>query len=256
VLLAPLSALSYRRMYLAWVLLSVVALLVAGWVFTVRYSYPRAWVIVPLALPFVHLDLVSLQTTCALLFVLVLGERSSSWLGVASALRLYPALLLARLRGREIVRAVAVTVFVAIGPVLLVGLHATWRWLAESSPANLAAWFDFHANASLAALLGHLGVPFLAGAFASGFLAIAVGRRLGYWEMMPFVVLASPLSWPNYAVLCLPTMLRRGRWGLASAIGVSFSALTFTGWIGSLSILLLGVASLRRPVRLPESVPA
>ena len=146
--------------------------------------------------------------------------RSGAWIGAATALKVFPGLLLVYLAYRRRWRAAAAGAAVAaactIGALLPYGvhgaLHAVGRWLANSAPAG---WTLPGSNQSLAALAPRLGLPPAAVPLldlASLALAVVALRRPkvtdGAFEEVAVVMLAavllSPIAWVHYFLLALP----------------------------------------------------
>lgn len=150
--------------------------------------------------------------------------RAGAWLGLASALKVFPALLLLYLAyrrrwrgaGTGIVVAGVLTVgaMLSYGPVGAVDAVRDWVHLSREAPfARLGG----QSLAGLAGLFGWPAVPWLAGAACVGGVWIALRptahdggggseRDLAYeiGLVTLLAVLLSPIAWPYYYVLTFP----------------------------------------------------
>jgi alpha-1,2-mannosyltransferase len=147
-------------------------------------------------------------------------RRAGAWLGVATAIKVFPALLIAYAvyRGRWRTAAIAAVLAVALtlAPLIPRGLTyagatiADWRQLTTSGTAALYA--QTH---SLADVIGRTGAPPLAGMIASTGLVLAAAlwlrrRRplLAEVAMVTHVaLLATPLVWAQNFVLLYLTWI-------------------------------------------------
>jgi hypothetical protein len=145
-------------------------------------------------------------------------------LGIATAWKLWPALVVIGfwLLGRRRASYQAGVVFVLMNAAGLLLPGVSVAGSLESLRAGNDDWLEHSQNASLARVLFGLGIP--AG------VGIVVGAGVGCWLAIRdksraialtvvAALLASPLSWPSYALAALPAgalWWRRGR-GLALA---------------------------------------
>jgi len=181
--------------------------------------------------------------------------RAGVWLGVATALKVFPALLLlfAAYRGRWRTAAfgaslAVVLTFVALLPLGIPGALASAQdWLAQSSSGS---WVLVRRNQSLLGLLGRVGAPHAwALVLDLGLVAAAaiVLRRPGPGHDLAhdlgivtlLAVLVSPIAWIHYYFLALPAWIGviasgpagRPRWVRAALVvaGIATSGL-LTVW--------------------------
>ena len=189
--------------------------------------------------------------------------RAGLWLGLATALKVFPALLLVYLAVRGHWRALAVATAVAAGGTLLAlapygaagGSAAAGNWLRLS--LDQTQWQLATSDQSLRALVLRLGGPLEA---ALGVAAVCLGASLivarplpGLGAMTLAAVLASPIAWVHYYVLAFPAWLavlqrvddRKGGGGLGGrGVALAFAAAATSGWLTvgprPLRALLLG----------------
>ena len=226
-----------------------------------------AAVAVPLQTNFDYLNLnaVLLALLVAAGFDLAGGRdrRAGVWLGIATALKAFPVLLLIYLAYRRRWRALAWGAGVAAGlsacALLPLGipdaLTAAQHWFTSSAAG---VWVAHPRNQSLPALLGRLGVP-AAGIVTMDVLLVAMTafalRRAPRDEELIYdlgivallMVLLSPLAWEHYYLLAMPAWLAvlarvdertRGFSAALLATGIATSGF-LTVWSGSLRGVLL-----------------
>jgi len=223
-----------------------------------------AAVAVPLQTTFDYLNLnaVLLALVVAAGFDLSRGRdaRAGSWLGLATALKAFPVLLLVYAAYRRRWRAVAwgTSLAVALSALALLpagipnALTSAQHWFASSAAG---VWVAHPRNQSLPALLGRLGLP-AAGVMTLelallGLVAVALRRSgdplddLGIVALL--MVLLSPLAWEHYYLLALPAWLtalsRVDQGSRGRSIGLFAAAIATSGvltvWSGSLRGVLL-----------------
>lgn len=189
--------------------------------------------------------------------------RAAAWIGAATALKVFPGLLLVYFVFRRRWSAVAVGIAVAAGftiatllPYGVGGAFAGVRdWLANMMSAG---WTQLGSNQSLSALASRLHLPPAGLAVldvACVALAVAALRRpkvvdpafeeLGVVAIL--AVLLSPIAWVHYFLLALPAwvialQLPRGGWARGW-----YTAL-FVAGIATSGILTVWSLSLRRTV--------
>lgn len=254
-----------------------------------------AAVAVPLQINFDYLNLnaVLLALVVAAGFDLAEGRdvRAGVWLGFATALKVFPGLLLLYAASRRRWRAAAWGASLALGlsvcsllPLGVPGALASGRnWLAHSS-----VWVLHRRNQSLPALLSRAGVPHQ-GVIAIDLLllvlaALALRRSTPDDDMVHDVgivillaVLLSPIGWDHYFLLAFPAWVaalsrapearaRASRIALAAA-GIATSGVLTIGsatargfllehsifcWGAVVLVVVLLIERLRTPASLPE----
>ena len=189
-------------------------------------------------------------------------RRAGAWIGAATALKLFPGLLLLylayRRRWRGVLVGTAVAVALSAAPLAPYGvtgaLHESRAWLAASAAG---VWGVRGSNQSLAALVARLHAPaaaLLAFDLAGVALALIALRRLkdrnAYGEIgtvMLVAILLSPIAWVHYFLLAFPawlTVLRRA----ASQPAPGWIAVLSASGIATSGVLTVGSLSLRREV--------
>jgi hypothetical protein len=278
----PWAALDYRSAYLAWLVLSVVALVAAGFLLWREGGLGLSrWALLPALTVLVTSnswaqELNQGQWNSILLLLIVgawaalrgrpdegrpdsgwpKGTRRGEWiggglLGLAGALKLYPAFLLLYLVARRRWRGLAAGLGVLLGwnalALLVLGSGAFRAYVFDVLPA-LARFRDFWPNASLTGLWSKLFLgasghvepvfhsPLLAGGLTvAGVLALAglvfwriggagplgpgaAGHDLAFSLCIVAMLLGSPVAWDHYfLVLALPLLALwvhspRGSW--------------------------------------------
>lgn len=145
-------------------------------------------------------------------------SRAGILLGLAAALKIYPAFLLFGVvigRRRTMLVSAAVTLVVVCGVgEWAVGLGSSWGWL-EYIPANTARFVDDERNMSLVRIVRLLCpwvTPLAATAGLSIALALPLFRHLyrggSSRQMVSAMLLASPLTWRYYLTLLTVQPLR------------------------------------------------
>ena len=206
-----------------------------------------AAVAVPLHRNFEDLNLNALLLAALVAAAIALTDgretRAGVWIGVATALKVFPGLLLVYLAYRRRWRALGVGAGVAAGLTVLAvspyglsgGLSALRDWLAQSAPSSAS----FHgSNQSVAALVYRLHGGSLAVALvdlaciALGLVALRRALETGgvfaeVGTVTLLAVLLSPVAWVHYFGLAFPawlTALERRSWRwvlLAAGLGTS-----------------------------------
>jgi hypothetical protein len=184
-----------------------------------------------------RISLLTAQIDGLLLLLITLGwlalrrgrERAAGIsLGIATALKFFPAfLLLPLLRSRRLQAArwhVGCTIVLTVATSALFGQSAVWTFLRRAAPENLRNWAGAPHNLSLTAIPlrwlltnhwrpGSLDVPVIAFALVLGiFMLCAVAAWSSpahlsgdsFLASIPWMLLATPLFWPNELVLVLP----------------------------------------------------
>jgi alpha-1,2-mannosyltransferase len=149
--------------------------------------------------------------------------RAGVWLGLATALKVFPGLLLvyAACRGRRRLAAVGVMVAAGASLVALLPLGATGAlasahdWLAQSATGG---WVLVRRNQSLPALLGRAGwsEPWIIAVDVAlvGLVALVLRRPASGDELLHdlgivtlVAVLVTPIAWIHYYFLALPAWI-------------------------------------------------
>lgn len=152
------------------------------------------------------------------------GVRTGAWIGVATAVKLFPGLaivyLAARGRWRAAVSAAVVTVAVSLLPVARYGVGGyieLWRaWIFTRTHGDFPTWT--HNQALAVALNGRVPAVVVAAVLllvAAGLLGLAWHRRALSDERVPeelaltlaVAVVLSPIAWIPYWVLTFPVLL-------------------------------------------------
>ncbi len=266
-LAAPFALLGETLGKGAWALASVVLLAVAlpslprqGW-------RPLLLALLALAVPF-HRNTEDLNLNGILVALLAAAAwdldakrdlRAGLWLGLATALKLFPGLaflwLLWRGRWRALAAGAAAAVLataLAVLPYGPAGAVAELRaWFTASSAVG---WGILGSNQSLAALGARLHLP-LAGvavldafAFALAVLALRRAGRMGsaaaqLGVVMLLAVLCSPIAWVHYFLLALPAWMvaieEQHGWGTpARAALVALAGVMTSGLLTVFSLAL------------------
>lgn len=244
VVVRPLTRLSYRAARVAWLFLMALCMAVGVALAARTAGWGAAASVVAgagaLATPVAQKDLLYGQINGLLVLLLVMGwrwaragsdARAGIALGVATALKLFPALLVVPLlrqrRARAAAWQVGTAVVVSASAALAVGLGATGRFLTEAAPENFRFWRAAPMNLSLVAMPFRWlsrsvwrpdapDVETLAAILALALLAACVvaavrtpARLTGdpFWAAVPWMLLAIPLSWEFSLVLVLPALL-------------------------------------------------
>jgi len=145
------------------------------------------------------------------------ATRAGLWIGVATALKVFPGLLIAYLVYRKEWRGALVAAGVAAGltvtPLLVYGPQGAWDtltgWLALTAEGG---WSLRGSNQSLAALVDRLGggraLSYLLAAITLAALAFALRRSRDTFRDVALVtlvaVLLTPIAWVHYYLLALP----------------------------------------------------
>jgi hypothetical protein len=175
-------------------------------------------------------------------------------LGIAGAMRLWPALIMVGfwVAGRRKAAYVAGAVFVLTNAVALVLPGITMEGSIGAILTGAADWMTHSQNASIAALVGGWGVPAIAPIIAICGLTVWLAWRRPS-EATPLCVLgglmASPLSWPAYLIVTLPILA--SWWKAGGRLPVSLIAAGFLLWpftptaakglLGSLALVVMFV---------------
>ncbi len=195
-----------------------------------------------------------LLVTLGLLGVTSAHSRSGSWLGLAAALKVTPALLLGWLSWERRFAAAAWMIFgfvfaTAIGAVIR--SEDTLAFFGQVAPA-LARGTAFYGNQSLSGVLARLfsanpyTQPWVSLPWEWAVWVVASGLLVGFWlwhgksernginrglSFLPLLPLLSAVTWPHHLVLLLPllwlctTHLARRGWPLRESIVLLLVAL-------------------------------
>jgi alpha-1,2-mannosyltransferase len=223
---------------------------------------PLAWAIAAVAVP-LQTNFEWLNWNTVILALLVAASldlarqrdaRAGIWLGIATALKVFPVLLLAFVayRGRWRAAATGAGLAIALSLLALSPLGATGAlasaqdWLAQSSAGS---WVLVRRNQSLTGVLGRLGAPhawvLVADLGLIGAAALALrhpspdhdlAHDLGIVTLV--AVLVSPLAWIHYFFLAFPAWLgaisrwpARGPWVRGTLVAAAIATSGFlTVW--------------------------
>ena len=146
--------------------------------------------------------------------------RAGLWIGLATALKVFPGLLLLYAAYRRRWRAAASGASIALGlsvcSLLPLGVPGAWAsardWLTN---AGAGVWVLHRRNQSLPALLGRAGMPHQ-GVIAADLLLLVLAA-IALWRSTPdddlvhdvgivtlLAVLLSPIAWDHYFLLAFP----------------------------------------------------
>lgn len=179
-------------------------------------------------------------------FVLATRDRDRAWpgvlLGVAIAVRLFPALLmfpaLAGRRWKASAAAGATATGLTVWGLLLPGVSMEQTIGVLRTASNQWAGVGF--GGSISAVAAAMGIPVSASAIGSAAIGVVGATvialrvkdyQLAFAACLILAVLASPLSWVHYDVLLIPAVFLvlfadgRGAWGRILA------SLTVAGWL-------------------------
>lgn len=244
VLFTPFALLPIKAARIVWLVMSAGTIALSVSVFAREIGWSRraqlAAAAITISIPAVRSDLFFGQSNGIALLLLVFAwmalrrdqDRRAGWLlGVLAALRVFPVLLVIPLlrmrRLRTVVWMAGTTAFLSVAGVLLLGLHSTRIFLETASPANTKYWIAQPGNVSL------VGLPFrwlthnrwMAAGISETAIAVVVAvvifascciamyrtpaRVSGdvFWAAIPWLLLATPLSWFHYAVMLLPLVI-------------------------------------------------
>lgn len=276
--LAPFALLARVDLRLSkalWAALSLACLVWSVCRVPSQRRWAVGWALAAVAVP-LHRNFEDLNINCVLLALTLAAvvaldrgreQRAASWIGVATALKAFPGLLLGYFAYRRRWRAMALGGAVAggltLGALLPYGPAGAWDglrdWLALSAPGNWS--WSGESNQSLAALVARLhGPPLLLVALdllcLGAALMVLYRHREESGTALPDVaavtmasVLLSPIAHTHYFLLALPAWVavlqqppareRRRAWiALRLAAGVATSG-ALTVWSLALRHTLL-----------------
>jgi MFS family permease len=241
VVMRAVSWLPYKGSRMVWLLMAaLITALALGWFARLIGASTRASVVIgvaSLAIPVVQTDLIYGQSNGILLLLLVAAWSAlrqkhdglaGAALGLATALKLFPLLMILPLLGKHRLRAAswqlasATTISAAAGGV--VGFHVTWEFIRHVSPDNIRLWRGAPINLSLLSIPYRwltrsiwrphaVDMPALAGLLALLLLLLLVALAFrgsaaitgdSFWETIPLMLLAVPTLWETYLVLTVP----------------------------------------------------
>lgn len=243
----PLSLLPYWLVPPLWLAASYALLLPIGR----RLGLSRGWSLALAAWPPVMTVLSIGQVEVALLAVCLLGwqagrrgqdGRAGLWLGLAAALKLYPALFLlpfvARRRWRLVGAAAAVGLAAQAVNLALVGPAALWRYYTAVLPSVGAHWARLELNASAYSAIQRLfeGTELAAPPVDAPALVVPLAVVCALVGLVPLLRLEPeaapaalplllPTAWVYHVALALPWLLARWRVGGAGdRLGVALAS--------------------------------
>jgi hypothetical protein len=266
VLLAPLSFLPYpaaRALFLA--LAAVLFVVVTGWSARAAGGRPAVAAgigLAALALPVVQADLLLGQVNAILLLLLVVAwaalrdgadRRAGVALGIATALKIYPGLIVLALVAMRRFRAAAwhmgAAAVLSLAGAIAIGWTDAVRFARDVSSGNLRFWLPSYESDSLTAVpirwltpnaWFHHGIdlPVLAAILAAVAAALCLTGVLrsphrvsgdAYWGALPWIMLAGPATWDHYLSLGIPFAIVCGarvpslatRWRIAAVAGLA-----------------------------------
>ena len=244
---AALARIDMRAARIVWYLLNVLALAAGVWAWTLALSTEppgRAgqavrlqgvvWPLVAIAMPaqtnFEHQNmnalLLALEGGAALSLARRREASAGLFIGVAAALKAFPALLIVYLavlgRWRAAAAAIVVAAALTATPAMFYGPGGAWQTLRDwLSISTTGGWSDRFQNQSLYAMSARIApaeayrVYLLAAAvLLAVFVVTAVrgrsrsdGVTAGLAFALACAVLLSPIAWDHYWVLMFPAML-------------------------------------------------
>jgi hypothetical protein len=247
VFMSPLTALPYRAARALWLLMISASLAFGVWLVARGGGIPaRTSAVIGigvLALPVsqTYFQLVQFDGFIVLLLAAAWlslrrgrDARAGAALGLAAALKFFPAIMILVLLRECRVRAAAWMVCSAIAisavAVLAMGSSNLHRFLSTASPQNFRFWRGSPLNISL------IGIPYrwLTSntwrphqpnlPVLAAFIALAIGclallavvrtpahaTRDRFWAAMPWMLLAAPLSWEFSLIYLIPVVLLLG----------------------------------------------
>jgi len=267
---ALLARLSLDAAAAAWSVFGV-ACLVASIALTRRWGWtPALLALLVVAMP-VQTNFEHRNVNTVLLALIVAGavdledgreRRAGAWIGLAAALKAFPAIIFVyfalRRRWHGLIVGATVATVATLLPLMFYGpagaVTAIGDWL--SSGLDPGQWQLASRDQSLRALalrlgaspnvaLGLIGIPFaLVGVVA--LRPSAAGHVAGVGAVALAGVLAAPVAWVHYFVLAYPAwlamMISRDSWGGWSVrrVAVILAAIATSGW------LTIGQSPLRR----------
>ena len=167
--------------------------------------------------------------------------RAAAWLGVATALKVYPALLIVGLavtrRYREAVLSAVVAATLTAVATLLIGFDSLIGWL-RFIPHNSDAFAVSMMNLSLTKVASLAGMK-TAVVTMLGFIAVLMQRgKLGVDPLLPAILAASPLSWLQSLPL-LSNRLSRSELRISFACSLIMAASWMSGvrWASYLGVV-------------------
>jgi len=236
-----LAGLPYKAARVCWlILMAGAAALALGWFARLIGAKRHTAIVIGiggLAIPTVQTDLVYGQSNGLLLLLLVVAwwalerdkqRQAGIALGIATAFKIFPFLMLIPLLRMRNYRAAVWTAGVTGGTTVIAGLvmgfSRTISFIRTVSPANVRFWRAAPMNLSLLSVPYRwltksvwrplsASAPALAGVIAAGFLIMLLvaafrnrARPVGdvFWAAVPFVLLATPTVWETYLVLLIP----------------------------------------------------
>jgi alpha-1,2-mannosyltransferase len=196
-----------------------------------------------------HEPILFLLLTCAFRYENEQPARAGVLLGLAAAIKIYPAFLLLGLvvgRRRTMLLSAAATLLMACAfAELVIGLGSSWKWL-EYIPVNTARYVDTERNLSLVRqvrLLCPCLTPFVISCGLSVVLALPLVRHLyrgaSSRHLVSAMLLASPLTWRYYLTLLSVQPLR-----VHELVGLGLPAM----------ILILGMLGIMPSEQIPRLV--
>ncbi|HUL03758.1 MAG TPA: glycosyltransferase family 87 protein [Gemmatimonadales bacterium] len=232
--LTPFALMARLSLPLAKGAFALVGVACLAWTL-LRFEYVRGaqltWAIAAVAVPLeTNFEWLNWNTVLLALIVAATLDlsrnrdvRAGVWLGIATALKVFPALLLLfaayRGRWRTAISGASVALMLSLLALLPLGIPGAIasgeEWLTQS---NTGAWVLVRRNQSLLALLGRAGIPHpwaLAADLALVGVAALVLRRSSPGHDLEhdlaivtlLAVIVSPIAWIHYYFLALPAWI-------------------------------------------------
>lgn len=252
--LAPFSSLSVEAARAAFMAVMLLAIFLALLLFMREIGFKTATATVValagLALPIVGFEMRWAQMNGLLLLSLVLAWRdlrrgrelrAGLWLGAATALKVFPWMLLIPLLRTQRMKAAGWMLASAIGFTVIgvgvVGVDAARTFLTVATPGNVQIWGAAPHSISLVTLpfrlfapdrwldpsvavpsyIGWIGVAAVALCALAAWHTSAAISRDPFWAVVPWMILGAPIAWAHYLLLALPLgILVVLRWRVAT----------------------------------------
>jgi hypothetical protein len=241
VIQAPLASTDVEVARAIFMALMLLATFLALLLFTLEIGLKRLTAAVvsfgALALPIIGFEMRWGQINGLLLLMLVLGWRdlrrgrdlrAGLWLGLATALKVFPWMLIIPLVRAKRMKAagwmLASSIGFTIAGVAALGLEATRTFLTVAMPENVEIWGAAPHSISLVTLpfrlfaadrwldpsvaiapwVGWLGVLAVAACAVAAWHTSSAVTRDPFWGVVPWIILGTPVAWTHYLVIVLP----------------------------------------------------
>ena len=220
---------------------------------TMLWITPLALVSLPVVVSISHSPILGLLAVGLLLASW--SHRNGSWaglaLGAATGLRLWPGLVIVGfwLTGKRRLAYTALGAFLALNVVALTLPGIDLDQSISSLAHGQLEWINHNMNASLALVLLPYGVPPLVSTVVAvliGLVAAVRNKALAVPITILAAIIASPLSWPTYALAALPlAVLYAHVRSLVPILVLTVPAVTWdflpAKWLGHVHFVVLAV---------------